>query len=105
MCDYLTNEQGFKPENIKRFDSLDEYPRSLENNEIKAAILIAPQAEIFLATYCKGYITAGTPLTLGGLGFVGFSRPSLPLCCLITPNIELLKSFICRFSLEVQDWQ
>ncbi|KAI4308630.1 hypothetical protein L6164_031686 [Bauhinia variegata] len=75
MCDYLTNKQGFKPENIKRFDSLDEYPRSLENNEIKAAILIAPQAEIFLATYCKGYITAGTPLTLGGLGFV-FPRGS-----------------------------
>ncbi|KAI4308629.1 hypothetical protein L6164_031685 [Bauhinia variegata] len=75
MCDYLTNKQGFKPENIKRFDSLDEYPRSLENNEIKAAILIAPQAEIFLATYCKGYITAGTPLTLVGLGFV-FPRGS-----------------------------
>lgn len=78
LVHYLVDELKFKPENVRGFDSISDFPRAFENKEIVAAFTIAPHAEVFLATYCKGYIKAGPTLKLGGLGFVGFfSSPSL----------------------------
>ncbi|XP_072054531.1 glutamate receptor 2.9-like isoform X1 [Arachis hypogaea] len=69
LVHYLVNELKFKPENVKGFESISDFPRAFEKKEIVAAFTIAPHAEVFLATHCKGYIKAGPTLKLGGLGF------------------------------------
>lgn len=73
LVHYLVDELKFQPENIRVFDSIHDFPRAFENKEIVASFTIAPHADVFLATYCKGYIKAGPTLKLGGLGFVSFS--------------------------------
>ncbi|KAG6402494.1 hypothetical protein SASPL_134690 [Salvia splendens] len=69
ICDYLINVLNFKPNNIKRVNSIDEYPRALDNGEIKAAFFVLPHAKVFLAKYCNGYIVSGPSFKLGGFGF------------------------------------
>ncbi|KAG4953535.1 hypothetical protein JHK87_039129 [Glycine soja] len=69
LVHYLVDELKFQPENIRVFDSIHDFPRAFENKEIVASFTIAPHADVFLATYCKGYIKAGPTLKLGGLGF------------------------------------
>lgn len=73
LIHYLIEELKFKPENVRGFDSINDFPRAFKNKEIVAAFAIAPHVDIFLATYCNGYIKAGPTLKLGGLGFVSFS--------------------------------
>jgi hypothetical protein len=71
---YLTEVLSFKPENIRKFNSINDYPAAFENKEIEAAFFVAPHAKVFLAKYsCKGLIKAGNTFRLGGFGFVGFS--------------------------------
>ncbi|KAL2318552.1 hypothetical protein Fmac_032428 [Flemingia macrophylla] len=72
LVHYLVDELKFQPQNIRLFDSIHDFPRAFENKEIVAFFTISPHADVFLATYCKGYIKA-TFLKLGGLGFVSFS--------------------------------
>ncbi|XP_027368159.1 glutamate receptor 2.7-like [Abrus precatorius] len=69
LVHYLVDQLKFQAENVRVFDSIYDFPRAFENKEIVAAFTIAPHAEVFLATYCKGYIKAGPTLKLGGLGF------------------------------------
>ncbi|XP_027939710.1 glutamate receptor 3.2-like isoform X1 [Vigna unguiculata] len=69
LVHYLVDELKFQPQNIRVFDSIHDFPRAFENKEIVASFTIAPHADVFLATYCKGYIKAGPTLKLGGLGF------------------------------------
>ncbi|KAK7376901.1 hypothetical protein VNO80_02320 [Phaseolus coccineus] len=69
LVHYLVDELKFQPQNIMVFDSIHDFPRAFENKEIVASFTIAPHADVFLATYCKGYIKAGPTLKLGGLGF------------------------------------
>ncbi|XP_020206106.1 glutamate receptor 2.7 [Cajanus cajan] len=68
LVQYLVDELKFQPQNIKVFDSIHDFPRAFENKEIVASFTISPHADVFLATYCKGY-TKATFLKLGGLGF------------------------------------
>ncbi|KAK7311069.1 hypothetical protein RJT34_08962 [Clitoria ternatea] len=68
LVHYLVDELTFHPENVRVFDSINDFHRAFENKEIVAAFAISPHADVFLATYCQGYIKAIT-LKLGGLGF------------------------------------
>ncbi|KAH1150210.1 hypothetical protein AAZX31_16G058100 [Glycine max] len=68
---YLTEVQKFKPENIRRINSINDYPSAFQNKDIEAAFFIAPHAKVFMAKYsCRGFIKAGNTFRLGGLGFV-----------------------------------
>lgn len=70
---YLVDTLKFKRENVKNISLMDDYPMAFENGDIKAAFLIAPHAEVFLAQNCRGFTNAGPTHTLGGLGFVSFA--------------------------------
>lgn len=71
---YLTEVLHFKPRNIRKLNSMSDYPAAFDNKEIEAAFFVAPHAKVFLAKYsCKGFIKAGNTYRLGGFGFVGFS--------------------------------
>jgi len=84
---YLINVLLFKPENIKKINSIHDYPEAFETGYVKAAFFVEPHARVFLGKYCKGYTKAGPTLKLGGFGFVEFS----PLCLLlISPHIIIL---------------
>ncbi|XP_022766476.1 glutamate receptor 2.7-like [Durio zibethinus] len=67
---YLITVVGFKPENIKKIDSIDDYPDAFRNGDIQAAFFVVPHAKSFLAKYCKGYTMTGPTFKLGGFGFV-----------------------------------
>ncbi|RHN45372.1 putative periplasmic binding protein-like I [Medicago truncatula] len=68
---YLSEVLKFKPENIRKFNSINDYPAAFENKKIEAAFFVAPHAKVFLAKYsCKGLIKAGNTFKLGGFGFV-----------------------------------
>nr|KYP40593.1 Glutamate receptor 2.5 [Cajanus cajan] len=68
---YLTDVLKFKPENIRKFYSMSDYPDAFQNKYIEAAFFSVPHAKVFLARYsCKGLIKAGNTFRLGGLGFV-----------------------------------
>ena len=69
---YLIDVLKFKPENIRRINSISDYPAAFRNNDIEAAFFVAPHAKVFLAKYsCEGFIKAGNTFRLGGFGFVG----------------------------------
>ncbi|KAL1540417.1 glutamate receptor 2.9-like isoform X1 [Salvia divinorum] len=70
ICRYLISVLNFNPSNVKQVNSIDEYPRALDNGEIKAAFFVAPHAKVFLAKYCNGYVISGPSFKLGGFGFV-----------------------------------
>lgn len=67
---YLIDALYFKPENIRKIDSIDEYPKAFNQGDIKAAFFVAPHAKVFLAKYCQGYTTSDRSFKLGGFGFV-----------------------------------
>ncbi|WOH05988.1 hypothetical protein DCAR_0625411 [Daucus carota subsp. sativus] len=69
IVQYLINVLHFKPENIKKINSIRDYPEAFEKGEIRAAYFVAPHAKVFLAIYCQGYTTAGPSYKLGGFGF------------------------------------
>lgn len=70
IVQYLINVLHFKPENIKKINSIKDYPEAFEKGEIQAAYFVAPHAKVFLAEYCQGYTTVGPRYKLGGFGFV-----------------------------------
>ncbi|XP_028771771.1 glutamate receptor 2.5-like [Neltuma alba] len=73
---YLTDVLKFKPKNIRKIDSISDYPTAYKNRDIEAAFFVAPHAKVFLAKYsCAGFIKAGDTFKLGGFGFVGLSFP------------------------------
>lgn len=73
---YLTNVVGFLPDNIRKIDSVIDYPDAFRNGDIHAAFFVAPHAKVFLAKYCQGYTITGPTFKLGGFGFV---NPKIPL--------------------------
>jgi hypothetical protein len=74
IVNYLTEVLKFKPENIRKINSISDYPAAFEKKDIEAAFFVGPHARVFLAKYsCKGLINAGNIFRLGGFGFVGFS--------------------------------
>ncbi|WJX75739.1 hypothetical protein P8452_59241 [Trifolium repens] len=71
IVNYLTEVLKFKPENIRKINSISDYPAAFENKDIEAAFFVGPHARVFLAKYsCKGLINAGNIFRLGGFGFV-----------------------------------
>lgn len=67
---YLIDVVGFKPENVKRINSIDDYPIAFERGYIAAAFFVTLHAEVFLMKSCEGYTKAGPSFKLGGFGFV-----------------------------------
>jgi hypothetical protein len=61
---------NFHPNNINSYNSPVEYADALRSQKIAAAFLEAPLAKLFLAKYCKEFITAGPTFKVGGFGFV-----------------------------------
>ncbi|KAH7512618.1 hypothetical protein FEM48_Zijuj12G0110000 [Ziziphus jujuba var. spinosa] len=76
---YLNEVLGFKDNNIKNFSTAEEYAKALRSREIAAAFLEVPLAKLFLAKYCKGFVTPGPTYKVGGFGYA-FPRgsPMLP---------------------------
>jgi hypothetical protein len=70
---YLIDLLKFKPENIRRVQSMKDYPEAFERGDITAAFFTAPHAKVFVAKYCTGYTILGPIVNLGGLGFVSSS--------------------------------
>jgi len=51
---YLIDVLKFKPENIRKINSMSDYPAAFEKKEIEVAFFVAPHAKVFLAKYsCK----------------------------------------------------
>ncbi|KAL2498262.1 Glutamate receptor 2.7 [Abeliophyllum distichum] len=70
IVQYLINVLHFKAENIRKINSINDYPSAFDKGEILAAFYVAPHAKVFLAKYCKGYTMTGPIFKLGGFGFV-----------------------------------
>ncbi|KAL7599491.1 hypothetical protein Lser_V15G25076 [Lactuca serriola] len=70
VASYLVDVLGFKNRNIRAFTSPEGYARALKNREISAVFLEAPFTKLFLAKYCKSFITAGPTFGDGGFAFV-----------------------------------
>uniref|UniRef100_A0A2N9HDV6 Ionotropic glutamate receptor C-terminal domain-containing protein n=1 Tax=Fagus sylvatica TaxID=28930 RepID=A0A2N9HDV6_FAGSY len=79
LSNYLVDVLDFNRDNIRTFNSTEDYADALQNREIAAAFLEVPLANLFLAKYCKGFTMAGPTYKVGGLGFA-FPRgsPLLP---------------------------
>ena len=99
---YLINVLNFKPENIRRVYSMNNYQEAFHRGDIAAAFLVVPHAKIFLAKYCKGYTTTGPTFKLGGVGFVSSLLPLLKSlnspCAIYLPLISLHVHFFCSMS-------
>ncbi|RVW42942.1 Glutamate receptor 2.7 [Vitis vinifera] len=67
---YLEEVLGIDPKNIKDIRSFEEYPQAFRRGEIAATFMESLYAEVFLAQYCKGFVTVGPTFRVGGLGFV-----------------------------------
>ncbi|RVX01871.1 Glutamate receptor 2.7 [Vitis vinifera] len=61
---------GIDPKNIKDIRSFEEYPQAFRRGEIAATFMESLYAEVFLAQYCKGFVTVRPTFRVGGLGFV-----------------------------------
>ncbi|XP_039690815.1 glutamate receptor 2.5 isoform X3 [Medicago truncatula] len=48
---YLIDVLKFKPENIRKINSMSDYAAAFEKKEIEAAFFVAPHAKVFLAKY------------------------------------------------------
>ncbi|CAJ1784294.1 unnamed protein product [Sphenostylis stenocarpa] len=99
---YLIEVQNFKPENIRKINSIDDYPDAFQNKDIEAAFFIVPHAKVFLAKYsCRGLIKAGNTFRLGGLGFVGLSPLILTILLQVFPKGSTLATDISEALLKV----
>ncbi|KAG8377606.1 hypothetical protein BUALT_Bualt08G0050500 [Buddleja alternifolia] len=67
---YLIKDLHFKPGNIRKYYSVDDYPKAFESGDIKAAFFSTAHVKVFLAIYCKGYTKSGPSFKIGGLGSV-----------------------------------
>ncbi|XVE68350.1 hypothetical protein DITRI_Ditri09bG0061100 [Diplodiscus trichospermus] len=73
---YLEKKLGIKPKNIRNITSINDYSEALSSGKIKAAFLLTPHAEVFLAKYCReGFSKSGPAFDLGSFAFV-FPRGS-----------------------------
>ncbi|KAL1100235.1 hypothetical protein V6Z11_D05G215600, partial [Gossypium hirsutum] len=54
------------PKNIRKIDSINDYPDAFRNGDIQAAFFVVPHAKVFLAKYCKGFTMTGPTFKLGG---------------------------------------
>ena len=92
---YLIDILKFKPENIKKINSIGDYPAAFQNKDIEAAFFVTPHAKIFLAKYsCKGLIKAGSTFKLGGFGFVSHS-----------PHYHSFMTFLAVVKIGVVVWK
>lgn len=92
---FLVEVLHFKPDNIRKIGSINDYPQAFESGYIKAAFFVAPHAKIFLAQYCKGYTMAGQSIKLGGFGFVSsIFNYIFP----IFPFLSTFQSYVTRLS-------
>ncbi|KAL2965377.1 hypothetical protein AAZX31_16G058200 [Glycine max] len=48
---YLTEELLFKPVNIRKYNSMNDYLDAFKNKDIEAAFFVTPHAKVFLAKY------------------------------------------------------
>uniref|UniRef100_A0A7N2MAK0 Glutamate receptor n=1 Tax=Quercus lobata TaxID=97700 RepID=A0A7N2MAK0_QUELO len=78
VAKYLVDVLRFHKGNIRTYNSPEEYAHALRSKEIAAAFLEVPFAKLFLAKYCKEFITAGPTYNVGGFSYV-FPRGSLLL--------------------------
>ena len=89
---YLVEVLNFHQSNIKTYDSAQEYVNALRRQEIAAVFLEAPLAKLFLAKYCKEFITAGPTYKVGGFGFVSI-LPTLSFLFFSFPNKAMQPSY------------
>uniref|UniRef100_A0A2N9G5T9 Glutamate receptor n=1 Tax=Fagus sylvatica TaxID=28930 RepID=A0A2N9G5T9_FAGSY len=69
--EYLEDVLKFKPQNIVRVRSQEQYHEEFESKYIAAAFLELPYEKVFLNKYCKGYTaTILNTHKFGGYGFV-----------------------------------
>ncbi|KAJ6423653.1 hypothetical protein OIU84_024597 [Salix udensis] len=87
MTEYLPRVLKFKPDNLMKYRSAEEYFNGFNKKEISAAFIATPYAKLFLGRYCNRFIQIGETYKIGGFGFA-FPRGS-PL--LASVNEALLK--------------
>ncbi|XVF82367.1 hypothetical protein PTKIN_Ptkin16aG0041200 [Pterospermum kingtungense] len=88
---YLEKSLGFKPDNIIRnISSIDDFSELLSRENIKAAFMLTPDANVFLAKHCsEGFTKTGPAFNIGSFAFV-FPRGS-PLASDMSEAILELK--------------
>ncbi|CAK7350080.1 unnamed protein product [Dovyalis caffra] len=79
LQNYLVDVLRFKMQNIKNYTTLEDYAQAFENKEIAAVFLEVPVAKLFLARYCRRFVSTGPTYKVAGFGFA-FPRgsPLLP---------------------------
>ncbi|XP_062102999.1 glutamate receptor 2.8-like [Humulus lupulus] len=76
---YLEEVLRFRPENIVKMYSGDDYPQALQTGKIAAAFLEVPYAKLLLSKYCNNFTTSGQTFKIGGFGYAfPRSSPYLP---------------------------
>ena len=82
--EYLPRLLGYKAEQIKRIQSVENYRASFESGSITKAYLETPYLRVFLAEH-EGYTVYGDTKRLGGFGFVS----TLPISCCYIPLLHI----------------
>ncbi|KAK6258525.1 hypothetical protein SCA6_012999 [Theobroma cacao] len=90
---FIVEVLGFQPNNIKNIaqSSIDDYAKALSSGKIKAAFLLTPYADVFLAKYCKGFTTWRPCRNLRG-SIVVFPRGSTLVPEMSEAMLRLIKS-------------
>nr|XP_017232143.1 PREDICTED: glutamate receptor 2.8-like isoform X2 [Daucus carota subsp. sativus] len=66
---YMINALGFSPAQIKKYSSTSASAKALKTGEIAGIFLEVPSAKLFLAQYCKSFMTTEKIFKVGGYGF------------------------------------
>ncbi|XP_011010292.1 PREDICTED: glutamate receptor 2.8-like [Populus euphratica] len=79
LQNYLVDVLRFKTQNIRNYTTQEAYAQAFKNKEIAAVFLEVPLAKLFLAKYCRRFVSVGPTYKVGGFGFA-FPRgsPLLP---------------------------
>ncbi|XAR56500.1 hypothetical protein NMG60_11037017, partial [Bertholletia excelsa] len=87
VFNYLVHALNFSSHRVLEYETPEEIARELRSKRVAAVFLEAPLAKLFLARYCRSFVTAGANYKIGGYGFV-FQKGS-PL--LSDVNVALLE--------------
>nr|XP_034932424.1 glutamate receptor 2.8-like [Populus alba] len=59
LQNYLVDVLRFKTQNIRNYTTLEAYAQAFKNKEIAAVFLEVPLAKLFLAKYCRRFVSVG----------------------------------------------
>ena len=98
---YMINALGFSPAQIKKYSSTSASAKALKTGEIAGIFLEVPSAKLFLAQYCKSFMTTEKIFKVGGYGFVSL-LPLATLSIILVVSIRRMTTSEATDSLKMK---